>query len=545
MHRIECVEAHVHNSLTGGKVEISKRGALLAGLGREVSFRAGAAGLFRLDLGAVREPRSEGPVLVGPGHRHITGATLELGVLSVPEACRADGGKAVARVEGVDPLGRGVVPDPHRRRSHVLIRLQEFDAQRIGGLPIRKLEPYPQGRRGRVERGPRGRLYNKAGPSLNIFFVPPQRLGGVVDAPERLFALLDVRELRRHRTAVEFGTRIPHALRQRPRSFPEPLRFGPARRVDGVPGRRDLFCEALVLGRRRVRLEPPRLLIARAGDERNYNSAVAGRDRALRVGEPRHRRLPRLFAMVPGALDVDEGRGGAPALRLAAQGLDRRPGAGAARHEGIVYRGRVVDAIIHEQNVRAHGQQPREVPEGPGRRRRPGGADVHVQVREQRLEPRGPRCDARPQPLAERHASPQNHRIRRAIVRRHFLLRRPDVREARRLHRVRLRSRDVLGQEPSQARIGQRAAALQLRRRRTVGGLPARRHAFVAAPRRARLRMHCWLLDVNGLVLFAPCMLVQQQEEEDGTLHGSMRGCPMSSWPRIKGVNLVSAEQNL
>ena len=83
---------------------------------------------------------------------------------------------------------------------------------------------------------------------------------------------------------------------------------------------------------------------------------LSGRDRALRVGEPRHRRLPRLFAVVPGALDVDEGRGGAPALRLAAQGLDRRPGAGAARHEGILYRGRVVDAIIQEQNVRAHGQ---------------------------------------------------------------------------------------------------------------------------------------------------------------------------------------------
>ena len=510
MARVQRVEAHVHNPLTGRQVQISKRGALLAGLGREVSFRTGAPGLFRLDLGPVCVPRRDRAVLVGPGHRHVTGATLELGVLAVPEACRSYSRKAVARVEGVDFLSYGVVPDPHRRRAHVLIRLQELDAQRVGGLAIRKFEPYPQGGRCSVERGPRGRFDNKAGPSLNIFFVPPQRLGGVVDAPERLLALLDARELCCHRTAVEFGTRIPHALRQRPRSFPEPLRLGPARGVDGVPGRGDLLGEALVLGRRRVRLEPPRLLIARARDERNYNSAVAGRDRALRVGEPRHRRLPRLFAVVPGALDVDEGRGGAPALRLAAQGLDRRPGAGAARHEGIVYRGRVVDAIIHEYNVRTHGQQPREVPEGPGRRRRPRGADVHVQVREQRLEPRGPRCNSRPQPLAERHAAAQHDGLRRAISRRHFLLRGPDVREARRLHRVRLRSRDVPGQVLPEAWIRQRAAALQLRRRRTVGGLPPRRHAFVAAPRRARLRMHCWLLDVNDLVLFAASGMLLQ-----------------------------------
>ena len=37
-----------------------------------------------------------------------------------------------------------------------------------------------------------------------------------------------------------------------------------------------------------------------------------------------------------------------------------------------------------------------------------------------------------------------------------------------------------------------------------------RRHAFVAAPRRARLRMHCWLLDANDLALFAAGSMLLQ-----------------------------------
>ena len=243
-------------------------------------------------------------------------------------------------VEGVDFLSYGVVPDPNRRSAR-FHRSQEFDAQRIGGLPIRKVSRTRRVARP-VERAPGS--FVGSGPSLDIFFVPPQRLGRVVDAAERLFALLDAREL--VVTELSSSALALYTRRQRPRSFPEPLGFGLARGVDGVPRRGDLLCEALVLGGQRLN---HRLLIARARDERNYNAAVAGRDRALRVGcFP----APSVPAFSPW-FQAPDGRGRGTGASPRGSRPRSPAGPGAARHEGIVYRG--APLTHNPQTVRAQG----------------------------------------------------------------------------------------------------------------------------------------------------------------------------------------------